>query len=240
MRTKTTLAAAAILAAGLASSMAQNVYSLKVVGYTVNTIGPKTAFCNSLRAAAGTPEQDRLDKVIPATPANEGDSVLIWNGASWDSWTLDSLSPSGWVNPAGNNAPANTLPVLGPGVGFIYANNVGPSAVSITFVGEVRTGTTVVPLPSGLTPTGSPLPYGGLASTGPINLQVPDGDSILKFNGISWDTYTADSLAVGGWTVPPSGNDGPEPTLLVGEGFFYANNSAPPVTKNWTQTLTIP
>jgi len=232
MRTKTTLAAAAILAAGLASSMAQNVYSLNVVGYTVNTMGGTfTALSNPLRAAAGTPEQDRLDKVIPYA---DGDNVLIWSGSSWASWTMDSASTTGWVNPAGGDAPLASLPVVGPGKGFFYGNNIGTP--SVTFVGEVRLGTTVVNLPVGLTATGSPLPYGGAVSTGPINLQVQDGDAIQKWGGSSWLTYTRDSAEPTGWTGP-TGAGSPEPTLTIAEGFFYANGVG---AFDWTQTLNIP
>lgn len=233
MRTKTTLAAAAILAAGLASSMAQaNVYSLNIVGYyNVSTPGGLTAAANSLRAAAGTPEQDRADKVITYS---DGDNIQIWNGASWDVWAMDSQSSSGWYNPANGEAPLATLPILGPGKGFFYGKNTAVTA--LTFVGEVRTGTNNVAIGLGLTAAGSPLPYSGLVSTGPLNLVVQDGDNIQKWNGSSWDVYARDSQSSTGWYAPNNA-EGPEPTVAVGQGFFYGNSIG---SFNWQQILNNP
>jgi len=99
----------------------------------------------------------------------------------------------------------------------------------VTFVGEVRTGTNVITLAFGLTPSASPLPVGGLVTspTG-INLQVQDGDNIQKWTGSSWNVSSRDSAEPTGWTP------GSEPSLAVGEGFFYGNNLGP---FNWTQIL---
>jgi hypothetical protein len=227
MRTKTTLAAAAILAAGLVSSMAQaNVYSLNIVGYYNVPLGGLTALANSLQT--GTPA-NRADQVIPYS---DGDNIQIWTGTSWATWSMDSLSSTGWLNPAGSDAPIANLPILGPGLGFFYGNSTGKT--NITFVGDVRTGTNVVAIPVGLSPHGSPLPYGGLVTspTG-INLQVQDGDNIQKWTGTKWDTYSRDSLSGTGW-IAPNGSDGPEPTLTVGQGFFYGNSVG---AFNWTQIL---
>ncbi len=237
MRTKTLFLAAAFVAAGLASSMAQsNVYSLNIVGYyNVPLVGNASslyALANSLRADAGG-NVDRADKVIPYS---EGDNIQIWSGVNWDTWAMDTLSTTGWLNPAGNDAPLNTLPILGPGKGFFYGK--GTAITNITFVGEVRTGTNNVAIPGGLTPLGSPLPYGGLVSTGPINLQVQDGDNIQQYNGVGWVTYARDSLsAITGWNFPNGNPDGPEPTLTVGQGFFYANGVG---AFNWQQILNNP
>src|SRR5687767_1722685 len=136
MRTKSLLAAAAFIAAGVASSMAQaNVYSLNIVGYVnVPVAGALTPMANSLRADTGG-AVDRLDKVIPFA---DGNNIQVWNGASWELWAMDSISATGWVNPQGADAPLASLPVLGPGIGFFYGNNIGTT--NVTFVGEVRTG----------------------------------------------------------------------------------------------------
>jgi hypothetical protein len=227
MRTKTTLAAAAILAAGLVSSMAQaNVYSLNIVGYYNVPLGGLTALANSLQT--GTPA-NRADQVIPVS---DGDNIQIWTGSSWATWTMDSASSTGWLNPAGADAPLTSLPILGPGVGFFYGNNTA-GKTNITFVGDVRTGTNTVALPVGLNAAGSPLPYDGLVRTGPLNLQVGDGDNIQKWTGSAWAVYTRDSGEPTGWT-DPSGAGGPEPTLTVGQGFFYGNTTVP---NTWTQIL---
>jgi len=228
MRTKTLLLTAAFVAAGLASSMAQsNVYSLNIVGYYNVPLGGLTALANSLRADAGG-AVDRADKVIPYS---DGDNIQIWNGASWDVYTMDSASTSGWTDPSAADIPLANLPVLSPGKGFFYGNNT--AITNITFVGEVRTGTNNVALPLGLSASGSPLPHGGAVSTGPLNLLVQDGDNIQKWTGATWDVYTRDSASTTGWT-DPSAADGPEPTLNVGQGFFYGNNVGP---FNWSQIL---
>jgi len=226
MRTKL-IAAAALLAAGVATSMAQsNVYSLNIVGYVnVPIAGSLTAIGNPLRA--GTPA-DRLDQVVPYA---DGNNIQIWNGAAWDVWGMDSLSATGWINPAGGDAALTSLPIVGAGKGFFYGNNIGTT--NVTFVGEVRTGTNTITIPGGLTPLSSPIPYGGLVSTGPLNLQVQDGDNIQKWTGVSWAVYGRDSLSGTGW-IAPNGSDGPEPTLNVGQGFFYGNNIG---SFSWKQIL---
>jgi hypothetical protein len=234
MRTKTTLAAAAILAAGLASSMAQaNVYSLNIVGYYNVPLGGLTALANSL--STGTPK-DRMDQVIPYS---DGNNIQLWTGSSWSIYTMDSGSSSGWTDNSGADIAVANLPLLSAGKGFFYGNNNG--ATNITFVGDVRTGTNIVSLAVGLDASGSPLPYGGpgpegKVSTGPLNLQVGDGDNIQKWTGTSWNVYTRDSGEPTGWT-DPTGAGGPEPTLNVGQGFFYGNNTVP---NTWTQILNNP
>lgn len=226
MRTKSLVAAAAVIAAGVASSMAQsNVYSLNIVGYYNVPVAGLTALANNLKS--GTPT-DRMDKVVPYS---DGDNVQVWTGTSWAIWTMDSGYASGWADPDGNEAALTSLPTLGAGLGFFYGNNTG--ITNITFVGEVRTGTNTVSIPAGLQPLGSPLPYGGAVSTGPLNLLVQDGDNIQKWTGTSWAVYTRDSGFGTGWS-DPDGNEGPEPTLNVGQGFFYGNNVG---SFNWQQIL---
>jgi hypothetical protein len=228
MRTKTLLAAAAFIAAGVVASQAQqNVYSLNIVGYVNSAPGALTAFSNPLRAGPAG-EIDRADHVIPYS---DGDNIQVWNGASWDAYTMDSISATGWTDPLGADAPLASLPVLGPGKGFFYGNNT--AITTITFVGEVRTGTNDVPLPLGLTPTGSPLPYGGLIETGPVGLPIQDGDNVQFWTGAAWATYTRDSISATGWT-DPLGADTAEPTVTVAQGFFYGNNVGP---INWQQIL---
>jgi hypothetical protein len=99
----------------------------------------------------------------------------------------------------------------------------------MTYVGEVRTGTNDVAISLGLTPLGSPLPYGGeISNPAGINLQVQDGDIVQKWGGSSWQVFTRDGAEPTGWI--PAGI----PTLTVGQGFFYGNNLA---GFNWTQIL---
>ena len=110
------------------------------------------------------------------------------------------------------------------------------SAVTqLTFVGEVRTGTNNVAIPVGLSALGSPLPYSGAISTGPVNLQVQDGDNVQTWNGSGWDLVSRDSLSGTGWTG--ASGDVAEPTLSVGQGFFYGNGVG---AFSWQQILNNP
>lgn len=226
MRTKL-LAAAALLAAGVATSMAQsNVYSLNIVGYVnIPVAGNLTAMSNPLRAGtAGA--VDRADQVIPYS---DGDNIQVWTGVSWSLVTMDSLSGTGWADNNGD-VPLANLPVLGSGKGFFYGKST--SITNVTLVGEVRTGTNNVAISTGLNALGSPLPYGGAVETGPIDLNVQDGDNIQTWTGTGWKLVARDTLSGTGWA--DLNGDAPEPTLTVGQGFFYGNGVG---AFNWQQVL---
>ena|SRR5438128_5649567 len=236
MRTKVILSIAA-LAAGVATSMAQsNVYSLNIVGY-INVALPNAnnALANQLNK--GTP-QNRADQVIPYS---DTDSIQIWNGVSFTSYFMDSGSSTGWSDAGGGEVQLVNLPVLAPGKGFFYGKN--STITNITFVGEVALGTNNVTITSSprFSMLGSPIPYSGLIRTVNANNQigcpVPDANDVQKWSVNHWVASYADSGSSTGWT-DAGGGEVPEPTLAVGEGFFYENNSGAPIT--WTQILNNP
>jgi hypothetical protein len=144
---------------------------------------------------------------------------------------MDSLSGTGWVDGNGADVPLASLPVLGGGKGFLYGNNIGTTTV--TFVGEVRTGTNNVAIGNGLSALGSPLPLAGKIETGAPALAVQDGDNVQFWTGTSWQFFGRDSLSGTGW-VNGGGADTAEPSLTVGQGFFYGNNVGP---FTWKQVL---
>ncbi|MGC3958713.1 MAG: hypothetical protein QM813_12470 [Verrucomicrobiota bacterium] len=204
--------------------------------YTVPLPWSLTLLANSLDAGAGA-TLNRADQVIPYV---DGDNIQLWTGASWQVWTMDSISSTGWIDPAGNDAPLTSLPILGPGRAFFYGKN--STTASITFTGAVRPTSPInVPVPVGFTALGSPHARGntvgpnsssvvstesfdsGLVFSGPIALPIRDGDFILKWNGVRFNLFTRDSISATGWT-DMLGADCPEPTLFMGEGFFYGNN----------------
>ena len=223
MRTTTTLAAAAILAAGLASSMAQNVYSLNIVGYVNQTLPPGY----SLIANPLSNGSNGADVIMPLA---DGSIFLTWNGTSFVFSSYDTAF-GGWIDAAQN---PSVPPILPPGKGFFYYNP-NPSTVQ-TWVGNVVPnpgGTSSLTLPSGFSLIGSVKPVSGPAITAaPVGLPLLDGMIIQKWTGTTY-TYNSYDTAFGGW-INASQNPAPEPGYTVGEGFFFYN---PTVSTPWVQTL---
>jgi len=200
MRTKTLLAAA-VLAAGIATSMAQsNVYSINVVGY-VNKVydtgpGKFVMVANPLNATNNT---------IPALFQNPKNNMIVykWGGASFD--------PYGYV--ANTWAPAALTTSLNPGEGaFLSFGSVAAGTYTNTYVGEVLQGSLTNPAPAGFALMGSKVPQaGGLQTV--LGYPVVNNMVIYK-----WNTATAQFSPygyVGGlWGVAG------EPQIDVAEGFF--------------------
>jgi len=189
--------------------------------YTVPLCGGLSCLSNPVNAGPAG-QVNRADHVIPY---RDGDNIQMWTGIGWEVWTMDSLSSTGWYNSAGNEASLGSLPILGPGKGFFYGNNSG--APTLTFSGTVRTGTNSVTVPGGLSALGSPLPLAGPVTT-VLGLPVQMGNTVQKWNcsTSSWQAYTRDNLSATGWS-DSGGLDCPEPTIAIGEGFFYGNNLGP-------------
>jgi len=222
----------AALAAGVATSMAQNVYSLNIVGYyNVPVNGALTAIGAQL--LAGTP-QNRMDQI---GIYNDGDNFNLFNGVGFKEYDMDSGSPTGWTDPSTGNPIALTdLPILAPGKGFFYGKAGG--VTNLTFVGTVATGTNNVNITSGLQMYSSMIPYSGNITTtnasNSINCPVPDGSAVQIYNGVGFTETDRDSGSPTGWTDAASGGPTTEPQIKVGQGFFI-NNAAAPV--NWQQVL---
>jgi hypothetical protein len=227
MRTKTTLAAAAILAAGLASSMAQaNVYSLNVVGYVNVSFAPAiTALANPLD---GNPN-NLLNTVFSGANIPDNTQILRWDQA------LQDFDPSG--NPTYNNGAGvwNINAPLDLGTCYFVLSGDG-TPFTHTFVGEVHQGTTTKSIPTGFNALGSIPPIAGNAAT--VMAQYSPGDNDLLFK---WDpsitaffdpvTFVLDPPAGPAWVDPASGPI----TIGVGEGFFLLPSAA----NSWTRTFTV-
>jgi hypothetical protein len=118
---------------------------------------------------------------------------------------------------------------LNPGEGF-FVQNKGTSDITITFVGEVLTGTQSVALGAGYSLLGSAIPQSGKVETD-LGLPAKNGDIVytMKSDGTySSSTRRADTT---GW---PNG----EPSIGVGDGFWYFNKSG--TAGSWSRTFTIP
>jgi len=209
MRTKTLLAAAAILAAGLASSLAQsNVYSLNVVGYAnVSLPAGFTIIGNPLQ---GT--NNGINTVLPNVPL--GTLLYKYN--------------NGFGSPAefaGVGVGWDVNQTLAPGEGaFIQV----PSATTVTFVGEVIQGNTTNSMPSGFSLRASKVPQqAGLTSV--LGFPAVAGDLIYFFNK-NTQSYT------GGIYESAGGNlwDPSEPAPEVGQGFWVQKAAAADWVRNFT------
>jgi hypothetical protein len=227
MRTKALLCLAAVAAIAIPASA--QVYSANIVGYyNVQLPGSLNALTVSLKNGA-----NRADQVIPYTT---GDNIQVWTGTGWALYSMDDLAASGWLDGTGAEVPVTSLPTLGLGKGFFYGKN--GSLTSLTIVGEVLKGTNTVALTSGLNAVGSQLPIAGVvngagdANISGVNLQVPNGSNVQFWTGSKWALYGADDISSTGW-VDDNGSDVAAPTVAVGQGFFFGNNTG--AGQNWTQ-----
>jgi hypothetical protein len=237
MRTKV-LICAAFLAASLASSMAQNVYSLNVVGYVNITIpaGQGTIICNPLDSNMGSPAGggfNDITNLFTATTGNPQANSII-----------EAFNPvtANWGSPITYNSIthkwSSSLPL---GVGqAIYYKNVSTSVATVfTFTGQVQQGTYVnnVFAKSGANMIGSPVPIGGgLTNSTTVTGLVPNANDLVEvFNGAapgggSWSAQSTWNSVTKKWSadyqIPP------------GQGFYYKNGSAT-ATLTWTSNFTV-
>jgi hypothetical protein len=209
MRTKALLGAA-ILAAGLASSMAQNVYSLNVVGYYNVTI-PANSF--GMIANQFNTTNNTLASLIPNPPVNT--TVYKYNNG-WTAYVFDELDLA-W-SPNGNAT-------INPGEG-IMVKNVQATPMTITFVGDVPQGNLTNSLPAGYAVRSSMVPQAGSVST-LLGFPGQPNDTIYKYSG-GYTAYVFVELDLA-WS--PS-----EPAMGVGEAFFSKKIAA----ENWVRNFTVP
>jgi len=214
MRTKALLLTAALSAAGVATSMAQAVYSVNAVGY-VNTVvkpgfnlisNPLTATDNSIaNLFKGVPVDTAVYKYIPGT----GFAI-----AQYDGDVLAFLPAS-----------AAALTVV-PGEG-VFVKNPTATDFTITFVGEVSQGNLSHSTPKGLSIQSSEVPQSGTAAD--LGLVGAPDDTIYQYDttthGYKISSFDGDTLA---W-APALG------TLKVGEAFFLKKAAA----GTWTRTFSV-
>jgi hypothetical protein len=208
MRTKTLLLTAALCAAGIATSKAQ-VYSVNAVGY-VNTAlkAGYNLISNPLdnKAANG-------NTIANLFAAADPDTVFfVFDGTKYSS---ADVPPFGG---AIEGAAANT--VIAPGNGlFVQA----PAAKTITFVGEVPSGSLSNSIPKGFSIKASQVPQAGKLQTD-LGYTPEENDQVFQWNGTK---YTSSTFQFGAWDS--------EPTIGVGEAFFLNSASA----KGWTRLFDI-
>jgi hypothetical protein len=213
--------------------VAQNVYSLNVVGY-VNVPVPAgySILGNPLSAGVTNGAGEIMTPI-------DNSIILTWNGAGYNYVGYDSGN-GGWVD--ANSSPTQP-PSLPPGKGFFFFNP--GTATTITFVGQVVPSpgvTNAMSLPSGYSLISTPLPVSGTLGTatttgnppvpGAVNMPVIDNEIILQWNGAGYNYIGYDS-GNGGW-VDAASSPIPAPTITAGKGFFFFN---PGTAANWLQAL---
>jgi hypothetical protein len=223
MRTKALILGAALLAAGVATSMAQsNVYSVNVVGYVNATIpaGGFSMLSNPLLATSND-----FNSLLSALP-NNSIKVYEWLplSAGFNIYTKRSTGFSGYDGHA-----------INPGQGF-FVQNTGVSPVTNTFVGQVMQGTNSVSYLSGgsFSMISSPAPITGGIETS-LGFPAVQNDKLYQWDPIG-QGYVIFTRRASSW----SGGTG-EPqigvTALYGpaEGFFYTSTAG----GTWNQVFTV-
>ena len=243
MRTKSIILSAALLAAGVASSMAQsNVYSQNVVGY-INL--PLT---NGLNLVAnnldydGTGTNNLMTNVLSGITINA--SVYKWdtNTAAFDIWSYSKASVT-WSITAGT--VSYTTATLNPGeAAFVSVTK----STNVTVVGQVLQGNwtnTYLPGNNAFALVAPQFPLAGtIDSTGNGGLAVPGTNNYSLY---LWDlpnqnydiwawsknsqTWSLTSGSSNGQTV---GGLGQGPVINVGQGFFLVSKLT-----GWTNSFTV-
>jgi hypothetical protein len=187
MRTKTLLLTAAAVAAGTISAMAQNVYSVNVVGY-VNVVLTNgfTLVANPLNAATND-----LNTLFPN--ANFGDTIYTWDSGA------TTFTPSIF---AGTWSPDV---MLNPGQGAFYQ---GSATMTNTFVGEVSQGALTNSYPAGFSLIGNQVPMTATSMDSLGLTNVSFGDTVYFWRGSTyvpviyagtWGSGSAPAVGEGFW-----------------------------------------
>jgi hypothetical protein len=239
----------AALAAGVATSMAQNVYSLNIVGYAnVQLDSGFHAFSNPFDV--GT---NGANEVFPQ-PLSQWNDVQIqeWTGAGYNVSVFSddtTVTTTGFANSLGN--AQKPVPILSGGKGWLCNN---PNASNnIVFVGTVRTGTNTISVHGPqIQAFGSPIPYAGpitslgftntAGSLNDLQIQIlktariyPDHTTGGGVNGYDVTVWSDDTTVTTTGFANTLGNaQKPEPIIPIAGGFLMFNPNAP---FNWVQIL---
>jgi len=192
--------------------VAQNVYSLNVVGYYNITIpaNSQVLIANQLNTTNNT-----LGALIPNPPVNSQFFKFV-TGSGYQVYTFDEFDQV-WY-PDGNAT-------LNPGEGGFFKN---PEAtpLTLTFVGEVLQGSLTNSIPNGFSIRSSMVPQA--ASVVDMNFPAVANDQIFRFSPTSgYSVYTFDEFDEVWYPSAPVPN--------VGESFFVSKVGA----ANWVRNFTV-
>jgi len=217
MRTKVLVCAAALAVASAFSTMAQNVYSLNVVGYiNIPLVEGFNLVANQLDFD-GTGTNNTVVNIL-GTNLPLKTTIYTWNGTTYASSTYNTVKGS---TTAAWNAPAVTL---NPGQGAwlsIPKGGLAGTSSNVTTVGQVDQGSLVNPnllAAGGFALVGSMVPIsGGLQHV--LGYTPLVGDKVYQFSASSQSYLPASSYA----TVKGSSSAAwipAEPTIGISEGFW--------------------
>lgn len=219
MRTRALLCAAA-LAAGAVSSMAQNVYSLNVVGYV------NKSFSAGNYVLVGNPlngTNNNLGTIIPSPP--NATVVNRWNSAIQD---LDASQPT-FFTASGKWVPDV---VINPGEGFFV---IAGANFTNTFVGNVPQGSLTNPVPiiggGNYVAVAANVPIGGSLSN-VLAGYVPSNADVVN----TWNVGIQDLDSIQPTYFTATGKWTPDISLPVGDGFFLIRSGA---ATTWVQNFTV-
>lgn len=209
---RTTLLLPALAAMALSASAAT---SSNIVGYVKLSLNQGFSLvANQLDNGAGNKVVDLVKGTLP-----DGLTVFKFNGTSYASisfidgaWEGDDLAMT-----------------ASPGEG-VFIRNPAAAPLALTFVGEVKVGSSTVNLAgankftiaSSVVPQSIKLSDAGFPAT--------EGDTVFRFNGTS---YTSDAFLDGAWEGDSGGS---APTVNVGEAFFVRNAGA---DAQWTRNFVV-
>jgi hypothetical protein len=234
MRTKSILLGAAVLAAGVASSMAQNVYSVNVVGYINQAytgdqvhnggLGIYTLIANPLDASANG--GNAWSNIFQSANMPDGTTVVQWDPIHLR-FVSDEVAFGGWNNGGTNvSAPGNAVFVLSTGN---WTN---------TFTGTVMQGSlsNVFGNHGQNSFVGSQIPISGTADSLGLTAGLPDGTVVSPWS-VANQTYANGSYtwAFGSWSDPHGGST--PPPVAVGQGFLI--NTPPGQPGYWATNFVV-
>lgn len=209
MKAKSLILAGVISAIGAFSAtvQGQTVFSVNAVGFVNKSFNPGFSLAaNPLVASDNT-----VNTLFEAAPA--GTQVFKFN-PSTGSFSSSTKTIIGWTDP--------NMTLL-PGEAF-FLKNIGTSAFTVTFVGNVNQGSLTNSLVAGFNMVSSQVPQAGLIATD-LKAPIVPGEQVFRFNGSGYDSFT---LTIIGWT--PS-----EPIIDVGEGFFVRKTQA----ADWSRQFSV-
>jgi hypothetical protein len=239
MRTKTLLLTAAMVAAGALSSMAQNVYSVNVVGYVNVTLQPgynliANQLDNSANGGNGITLVLTNETPTIADGSADGSTVFKWNPGTQQFTANDTYYSflGGWVD----NGFSPSTTTVAPGEAFFF-QNLKASPITLTLVGTVLQGTNTNNINSA---------YGFFSDFAPV-VNGFSTNGFPNWSSGAWDGSTFQTFAagqysgaltyfsfLGGWV--DSGFSPADPSPAVGQGFLIFNTG---VAAPWVRTFKV-